>query len=119
VKLYFAEQETKRLHVIDLAKQESEIPHDISSDGDHDLKIDRLVPAISNSGSFTGIQIESSTVDSSNNILHSYFSSTAQRFSQYAVSTETTAFDSYNLTYLVSFAANLRTLIILEDGTTR
>ncbi|XP_065916450.1 uncharacterized protein [Dysidea avara] len=115
VKLYIAEQGTSTLHEIDLGEQESET-YDY---GDHDLKIDRLVPAIANNGSFIGIRIELSTNDFLNGVVHSYFSSTTQSFSQSVISTETVAFNSYNLTYLVSFTANLRTLIVFEGGTTR
>ena len=118
VKLYVAERETDVLHEIDLGKQESE-RYNISSLGDHELKIDHIAPAVAKDGSFTGIRIET-LADSSNSIYHILFSSTTQQFSQTDVQTETIAFDSYYLNYLVSFTANLRTMIVsYRNGTTR
>jgi len=113
VKLYFAEQETGMLHEIHLGQQESRryiIPY-------QGMNINRIVPAVAKDGSFTGIRIESL---SPNTINHVLFSSTAYRFTQTNVQTETIAFDSYNLNYLVSFTTSLRTMIVtFRNGTTR
>jgi len=116
VKLYFTEQETGLLHEIHLGQQESRhyiIPHL----GEHEMKISHIVPAVAKDGSFTGIRIESL---SPNTINHVLFSSTAYRFTQTNVQTETIAFDSYNLNYFVSFTTSLRTMIVtFRNGTTR
>ena len=118
VKLYFAEQGTNRLHEIDLGEQETN-SYDVPDYGQHQLKVTRLVPAIATDGSFTGLRLESST-DNSDNVYHVLFSSTAQSFSQKVIQTETVAFDSNTLNYLVSFTANHKTMIVIsEDGTTR
>jgi len=118
VKLYFAEQGTNRLHEINLSEQESNY-YDVPNYGEYELKITRLVSAIATDGSFTGLRIESSTSKSAD-VYHVLFSSTAQSFSQNVIQTETAAFDSSTLDYLVSFTANHKTMVVIsEDGTKR
>ena len=118
VKLYFAEEGTNRLHEIDLGEQESN-SFDVPDYGQHELKVSRLVSAVANDGSYTGLRLESST-DSSNNVYHVLFSSTAQSFSQKVIQTETIAFNSPNLKYLVTFTANHKKMIVIpEDGAKR
>ena len=116
VKLYIAERETGILHEIDLGNQEAK-HYNIPRLSDHELKVDQIIPAVAKDGSFTGIRIADS---SPNSIYHILFSSTTQQFSQTSGQTETIAFDSYHLNYLVSFTANLRTMIVSYiNGTTR
>ena len=118
-KLYIAEQETGVFHEIDFGEQHSgryNIPHV----GDRELKVGRIVPVVAKDGSFTGVRIELFVQSSPNSIFHVLYSSTAQRFTQTNIQTETTAFDAYNLNYFVSFTANRRTMIVsFRDGTTR
>ena len=114
VELYVAEQETGILHVLDLSNPQSEC-YNIPRVGDHALKIIRIVPAVAKDGSFAGIRIELS-VESSGSVHHVLFSS--GRFTQTSIQTETIVYDSYNLNYFVSFAANLRTMIVsFRNGT--
>jgi len=119
VKAYFAEQGTNRLHEIDLGEQESNY-YNVPNYGEHELKITRLVSAVAFDGSFTGLRLESST-GNSDDVYHKWFSSIAQTFcSKIIPSTETIAFNSQNLKYLVTFSANHKAMIVIsEDGTTR
>jgi len=115
-KMYFVERGANLLHKIDLGNQEAE-RHDIPNYASgHEIKIDHLVPAIAHNGSFIGFRLELSTTDG---IISSYFSSITESFSEHFVLTDTIPIDSYNLTYLVSFASNLRTVVIYEDGITK
>jgi len=119
VKLYFAERGTNRLYEINLSEQESNY-YDVPNYGEHELKITRLVSAVADNGSFTGLRIESSTSNSAD-VYHKWFSSTASSFSSKVIQTDTVSFNSRNLKYLVTFTANHKTMIVIypEDGRTR
>jgi len=83
--------------------------------------ITRLVSAVATDGSFTGLRVESSS-GNSGDVYHKWFSSTAQTFSRtfwskIIPSTETIAFNSHNLKYLVTFTANHKAMSMKsEDG---
>ena len=101
-----------------MGQQQSEC-YNIPHIGGHEVNIGRIVPAVAKDGSFTGIRIESFVGSSPNTINHVMFS-TAQHFSPTNIQTETIAFDSYNLNYLVSFTTSLRTMVVsFRNGTTR
>ena len=115
-RLYFAEKETNRLHEVSLSAGEATY-----YETDATLKIDHLVP-VSNA-SFFGLRVVCYHLENSFNFYHKLFlwqlDSTQQQqtgFVEESVQTESVAFDSYNLDYLVTFNANRNTVIISKDG---
>ena len=121
VRLYFAELDTNRLHEVSLSVGESK-----SHEVDSTLKINRLVPVnnISSNGSvsFFGLRLEC-LVENSASLRQKWFSWQTDYMRQPEtgfvdgyVETESIAFDSYNLGYLVTFNANGNRVIIKEDG---
>ena len=121
VRLYFAELGTNRLHEVRLSAGES-----YSHEVDSTLKINHLVPvsniSLVGSVSFFGLRLECD-VENSASLRQKLFSwqidSTRQPetgFVEGNVETESTAFDSYNLNYLVTFNAIHNRVIIKENG---
>ena len=113
VKLYFAEQETNRIHEVDLVEYEAKIYH-LPSYENHVLKSHHLVPAIAKDGSFHGLRIES-FIDSSSSVYQTLASSGGLEleFALDTFNTPSTAFCSYELDYLVTFA-NAKTIVIIK-----
>ena len=115
-RLYFAEHGTNRLHEVSLSAGEATF-----YDTDLTLKIDHLIP-VSNA-SFFGLRVVCYHLENSFDFYHKLFlwqlDSTQQQqtgFIGESVQTESVAFDSYNLDYLVTFNANRNTVIINKDG---
>ena len=114
-RLYFAERGTNRLHEVSLSAGEVTV-----YEADVMLKIDHLVPV--NNASFYGLRVVCHANNSSD--LHQklflwQLDSTQQQqtgFIDGFVVTESIAFDSYNLDYLVTFNTNRDTVIIKKDG---
>ena len=113
VRLYFGERGTNRLHEVSLSAGEA----NFYETDNPTLKIDHLIP-VSNA-SFFGLRVVCN-VENSTSLYQKLFSwqmdSTQQGFISGFVLTESTAFDSYNLDYLVTFNANRNTVIIKENG---
>ena len=114
-RLYFAERGTNRLHEVYLSAVEARY-----YETDPTLKIDHLIPV--NNASFLGLRVVCHRVDDSSDFYHKLFlwqlDSTQQQQTGFiggAVQTESVAFDSYHLDYLVTFNANRNTVIIYKD----
>ena len=112
VRLYFGERGTNRLHEVSLSGGESNLYN-----ADAMLKIDHLVQA-SNTSLRVICRVENSSEFYQKLFLWQTDSIQQQQtgFVSGFVQTESTAFDSYNLDYLVTFNANRNTVIIKEDG---
>jgi len=115
-RLYFAERGTNRLHELSLSQKQTLDVHEV----DTMLKIDHLIP-VSNA-SFLGLRVVCRTKNSPGYYQKSFLwqlDSTQQQqtgFTDGFVRTESIAFDSYNLSYLVTFSVNHNTVIVKEDG---
>ena len=103
-RLYFAERGTNRLHEVSLSTGEAKF-----YDTDATLKIDHLVPV--RNATFLGLRVVCH-VENSFDFYHRFFvwqlDSTQQEtgfVEEFVVTTESIAFDSYNLDYLVTFNA--------------
>ena len=117
-KLYFAEEGTNRLHEIDLGQQETAY-YDVPDHQGNVMKISRIVPTVANSndGNFVGLRLELVTDNSPGVVYHKEFSSIDRHFLRKFVQTESIAFDSYDLSYLVSFSMNHKTMnIMFKNG---
>ena len=114
--LYFGERGTNKLHEIKLGTQET---YDYTAPNYQGLvlMIDRIVPV--RSGTFIGIRIELTNDNTPNVVYHRLFSSSEHRFVGEITKTDTTAFDSNNLSRLVSFTANHDKMVISENGTSK
>ena len=117
-RLYFAEHGTNRLHEVSLSAGEATY-----YETDATLKIDHLVPVKTSNASFFGLRVVCYHLENSFSFYHKLFlwqlDSTQQQqtgFIEESVQTESVAFDSYNLDYLVTFNANRNTVIINKDG---
>ena len=114
-RLYFAEHGTNRLHEVSLSAGEARY-----YETDPTLKIDHLIPV--NNASILGIRVVCHRVYNSSDFYHKLFlwhlDSTQQQQTGFiggVVQTESVAFDSYHLDYLVTFNANRNTVIIYKD----
>lgn len=117
-RLYFAERGTNRLHEIILSQGESHY-----YELDMVYKIDHLIPV--KNASFYGLRVVC-RLGNSLSLYQRWFlwqldSSQQQQtgfVGEFVVTeiTESNAFDSYNLSYLVSFNSNRKAVIIKEDG---
>lgn len=113
VRLYFGERGTNRLHEVSLSASGGSNFYNID---DAMLKIDHLVQA-SNSSLRAICYAENSFGYYQKSFLWQTQMQTQQTgFTSGFVLTESTAFDSYNLNYLVTFSANRNTVFIKEDG---
>lgn len=118
VRLYFAERGTNKLHELSLSQGHPLDEYEIDSDETEALKIDHLVQ-----DSSTSLRVVCN-VDNSTNLYHKSFiwqtDSTQEQetgFIDGVVITESIAFDSYNLDYLVTFTSNRKTIIVIKkDG---
>ena len=113
VRLYFGERGTNRLHEVSLSVSGGSNFYDV--DG-ATLKIDHLFQASNSS-----LRVTCYTENSSDFYQKSFLWQTETQpqqtgFTSGFVVTESTAFDSYNLDYLVTFSANRNTVIIIKDG---
>ena len=113
VRLYFGERGTNRLHEVSLSVSGGSNFYDV--DG-ATLKIDRLFQASNSS-----LRVTCYTENSSDFYQKSFLWQTETQpqqtgFTSGSVLTESTAFDSYNLNYLVTFSASRNTVIIIKDG---
>ena len=111
VRLYFGERGTNRLHEVSLSSGEFNF-YDVD---DAMLKIDRLFQ-----DSNSSLRVRCYTENSSDFYQKSFLWQTETQpqqtgFTSGFVLTELTAFDSYNLNYLVTFSANRNTVFIIED----